>query len=88
MDTTESVRPSVGRALGAIADTAIDQARDLVVGHLDRWAGGLHERLAATSTQPASPPASNVSPLIAGVLAGALAGAVAAWLLVGRRPEE
>jgi glycerol uptake facilitator-like aquaporin len=81
MTTTE---PSLGRALGAVADAAIEQARDLTVAQLDRWAGQLHERLGAMSTHQTSAAPGTISPLII----GALAGAAVAWLVVDRRREE
>lgn len=84
MATTVTTEPSLGRALGAVADTAVDQARDLAVAQLDRWAGRLHERFATTSTHPAPAASAVISPLII----GALAGAVVAWMLVDRRTEE
>ena len=42
MDTSTTTPPSLGRAIGALAGTAIDQARDLAVAQLDEWAGCLH----------------------------------------------
>lgn len=82
MDAIDHGGPSLGRALGAVADTAIDQARDLAVGQLDQWAGCLHERLSAATTS--APSSSPLTP----VITGAVAGAVVAWLLVGRRRED
>jgi hypothetical protein len=73
--------PTVRHALGAIAETAIDQARDLVVGHLDHLVERVCERL-TTSTEEAAPaPSGPVTPLLAGIAAGAFIGATGAWLL-------
>jgi hypothetical protein len=81
MDTTTPATASLSRALAAVADTAIDQVRDLAVAKLDGWAACLHDRLADTSGPHPSPtPASVITP----VIIGALAGVAAAWLLAHR----
>lgn len=85
MDTTAPAGASLDRALAAVADTAIDRARDLAVAKLDGWAACLHDRLAGTSTQPPeSASASVVHPVIAPVIIGALVGIAAAWLMADR----
>lgn len=84
MDTTGTAEPSLGRALGAVAETVVDQARDLAVAQLDRWADRLHDHLTATPAQPASTTQGTLAPLII----GALAGAAVAWWLVHHREEH
>ena len=84
MGTSTVPEPTLGRALGAIADTAVDQARDLAVAHLDRWAGQLHDRLVVPSAQPETVNARDLHPAIV----GALIGASVAWLLARRRVES
>jgi hypothetical protein len=88
MDASITTPPSLGRAVGALAETAIDQMRDLAVAQIDEWAGCLQERLAAPrrDVDAASPPSksSAVHPLVIGALAGATLG----WLLVKRAAER
>jgi predicted Zn-dependent protease len=78
---------TLGHALGAVAGTAVDQARDLAVAQLDHWAERLRQRLETAAA--AAPVASG--PLVSGIakplVVGALAGAAVAWLLAGRRTE-
>ena len=82
MDMTVVTGATLGRALGAVAETAIDQMRDLAVAQLNDWAGRIHERLSAPSAPSASDTATSaVQPLII----GALAGAAVAWMIAGRR---
>lgn len=86
MDSSTTAPPSLGRAIGALAETAIDQVRDLAVGQLDEWAGRLQERLAAPLT---ADPASSAKPsAIHPLIIGALAGAALGWLLVKRSAER
>ena len=77
MDTAVT-EPSLGRALGAIADTAVGQVHDLAVARLDHWAGLLHQQLTATPapSDSASGPVRDLHP----VLIGAVAGATLGWL--------
>ncbi|HEX3133505.1 MAG TPA: hypothetical protein VHX44_07965 [Planctomycetota bacterium] len=91
-DAVQGADHSLGHALGAVAVVAVDQARDLAVAQLDRWAVLLHERLAVPADASAPPAASEatapeVSRLVKPLVVGALAGAVVAWLLANRRTE-
>jgi hypothetical protein len=83
---------TLGHALGAVAGTAVDQARDLAVAQLNHWAELLHQRLAVPVDEPAEEKKSaRQVPTVAEVgiakplLVGAVAGAAVAWLLAGRR---
>ena len=78
--------PTLRHALSEVAGTAVDQARDLAVAQLDRFADRLaerlHERLEVAAKQP---PAANRA--VTPVLVGAIAGVVVAWLLANRPPK-
>jgi hypothetical protein len=76
---TSDPAPTLGRAISAVADTAIDQARDLAVAHLDRWADQLHARCATTSSHVTETP-----PDLPPLLIGAIAGLTVAWAMRGR----
>lgn len=79
-----SAAPTLGHALGVVAGTAVDQARDLVVAQLDRLAERLRERLEVAAEEPS--PAVHVVADVAAkpLLVGALAGVAVAWLLASR----
>lgn len=80
------VAPTLGQALGVVAGTAIDQARDLVVAQLDQLAGRLRERLEAAAQEPPTVDVANnlaTKPL----LVGALAGVAVAWMIASRMPK-
>ncbi len=77
-----TVAPILRHALGEVAGTAVDQARDVAVAQLDRLADRLHQRLEGASEQPPAPDVVS-RPL----LVGALAGVAVAWLLASRSPK-
>lgn len=80
METCTATEPTLGRALGAVAETAIDQMRDLAVAQLDEWATRIHDRLSSLPVEPTS-----ATPGMRPLIVGALAGAAVAWLIAGRR---
>ncbi len=81
-ERVKTAPPTLRHALGAVASTAVDQARDLVVAQLDRIAERLCEHLeAAAEEQPA--PDLVTRPLFV----GAIAGVAVAWLLAGLPPK-
>ena len=80
--------PTISHALGMVAGTVVDQARELVVGHIDCWAEAVCRRLEAPVEEspdervpPAEPVAGTTAPLLVSVVTGAFIGATAAWLL-------
>ena len=77
-----SAPPTLGHALGAVAGTAVDQARDLVVAQLDRLAEHLRERLEGAAEEPLAADLAT-RPL----LVGACVGVAVAWLLASRAPK-
>jgi len=83
-EVLQTGEPSLRRALGAVAGTAVDQAHDLVVAQLDHWTEQVHKRLEAPVEEAAADQSNLAKPLIV----GALAGVAVAWLLSGRRPES
>lgn len=88
MEKTTPSRNSLGHALAAIADIAIEQAHDLAVDRLDGWAGRLHDRVAVaplTSASTSSPTA--LPPVVLPLIVGVLAGAAVAWWLADQ-PED
>ena len=90
-DVDEPIRPAtptVRHALSAVAETAIDQARDLVVGHLDHLVERVCESLATPAEEPAPASAGSVTPILARVAAGAFIGATGAWLLARHLPKS
>lgn len=79
--------PTLGHAIGVVASTALDQARDLVVMHLDRLSERLRERLEVAAGEPAH---TDVASELAAkpLLVGAVAGVALAWVLVSCTPKE
>lgn len=85
------VAPTIRHAVGMVAGTAIDQARELIVGHIDCWAEVVCRRLEAPveespvksvePVEPAESVAGTATPLLISVATGAFIGATAAWLL-------
>lgn len=85
MDAVTSAPPTLKQAFAAVAETAVEQARDLAVSQLDDWAARVRHRLAIPVDHPAT---EDTTPgLVKPLVVGALAGAALAWLLAGRRPE-
>lgn len=86
MDTPADPAPTLCSALAAVSDAAVDQARDLAVAQLDRWAGALHDRLSSTPAQ--SPSATDTPGDLHPAIVGALIGATVAWVVTRRRTES